>query len=60
LQQGAAPDDPVEFASFIGMLAEHLVERYGLAVVSKWRFRLVRKLNPSTQPFAAAAAQSRS
>ena len=37
---GAAPDDPLEFAVFIGVLAKHLVERYGLATVSRWRFRL--------------------
>ena len=37
---GSAPDDPQEFANFIGKFAEHLVERYGLGTVSKWRFRL--------------------
>ena len=37
---GSAPDDPQEFADFVGKFAEHLVERYGLQTVSKWRFRL--------------------
>ena len=37
---GAAPDDPLEFAAFVGDLATHLVERYSLATVSRWRFRL--------------------
>ena len=37
---GAAPDDPEEFAAFVGVLATHLVARYGLALVSSWRFRL--------------------
>ena len=37
---GAAPDDPEEFATFIGAFATHLVERYTLDLVSKWRFRL--------------------
>jgi len=37
---GAAPDDPEEFAAFVGELAKHLVGRYGLGVVSTWRFRL--------------------
>ena len=37
---GAAPDDPQEFAAFVGDFAAHLVQRYTLAVVSRWRFRL--------------------
>ena len=37
---GSAPDDPQEFAIFVGKFAEHLVGRYGLKTVSKWRFRL--------------------
>jgi hypothetical protein len=37
---GAAPDDPEEFAAFVGDLATHLVQRYSLELVSKWRFRL--------------------
>jgi hypothetical protein len=37
----AAPDDPLEFARFVGDLARHLVARYGLATVeSSFRFRL--------------------
>jgi hypothetical protein len=34
------PDDPSEYAEFVGELAAHLVERYTLPVVSSWRFRL--------------------
>ena len=37
---GAAPDDPEEFAAFVGDLATHLVQRYSLELVSTWRFRL--------------------
>lgn len=37
---GSAPDDPQEFASFVGDLAAHMVARYGLDTVSRWRFRL--------------------
>jgi hypothetical protein len=37
---GAAPDDVDEFAGFVGTLAEHLADRYTLAAVSRWRFRL--------------------
>jgi hypothetical protein len=36
----SAPDDADEYADFIGIFVEHLVERYSEAVVSKWRFRL--------------------
>lgn len=37
---GSAPDNTTEFAAWIGELAQHLVERYGMAEVSRWRFRL--------------------
>ena len=35
-----APDNPEEYALFIGQFVDHLVARYTTAVVSKWRFRL--------------------
>ena len=38
--QSAAPDDPLEFAAFVGDFAAHLVTRYGLATVESFRFRL--------------------
>jgi hypothetical protein len=40
LGMGAAPDDPEEFATFIGVFIDHLKKRYSAPIVSSWRFRL--------------------
>ena len=37
---GSAPDNKTEFGAWGGELAQHLVERYSMAEVSRWRFRL--------------------
>ena len=37
---GSAPDNETEFGAWVGELAQHLVERYSMAEVSRWRFRL--------------------
>lgn len=55
---GAAPDDPEEFASFIGDMASHMVARYGINTVSRWRFRLGTecdgpRMGPRWQNFTA-------
>ena len=42
---GQAPDNPSEYAAFIENLLSHMVERYGMEVVSTWRFRLGTECN---------------
>ena len=37
---GSAPDNTTEFGEFVEALAHRLVNRYGIAEVSGWRFRL--------------------